>query len=87
MFHTIFQLQATKTQQLKLFLEQNLGRFRRLMMKGGSFTSNMIKLKKEQDRIKKRQESGNFELCLNAKLIYECYEPRLRFREQLISTV
>ena len=57
------------------------------MMKGGSFTSNMIKLKKEQDRIKKRQESGNFELCLNAKLIYECYEPRLRFREQLIPSV
>ena len=57
------------------------------MMKGGSFTSNMIKLKKEQDRIKKRQESGNFELCLNDKLIYECYEPRLRFREQLIPSV
>ena len=57
------------------------------MMKGGSFTSSMIKLKKEQDRIKKRQESGNFELCLNDKLIYECYEPRLRFREQLIPTV
>ena len=57
------------------------------MMKGGSFTSSMIKLKKEQDRIKKRQESGNFELCLNDKLIYECYEPRLRFREQLIPSV
>ena len=57
------------------------------MMKGGSFTSSMIKLKKEQDRIKKRQESGNFELCLNDKLIYECYEPRLRFREQLIPLV
>ena len=57
------------------------------MMKGGSFTANMIKLKKEQDRIKQRHESGNFEFCLNPKLIYECYEPRLRFREQLIPLV